>query len=74
MTFAEKLQKYARLLVELGVNSQPGEYLLLDIDAENYALARAIAQTAMERGAADVFIHWSDGQVDRVREIGRAHV
>lgn len=67
MTFAEKLQKYAKLLVELGVNVQPGEYLLLDIDAENFALARAIARAAMERGAADVVIHWSDSQIDRVR-------
>jgi len=67
MTFSEKLAKYARLLVGLGVNVQPGQYLLLDIDAENYPLARALTREAMERGAADVIIHWSDMQQDHDR-------
>lgn len=67
MDFAEKLKKYARLLVGLGVNLQKGQYLLLDIDAENYQLARAISHEAMERGAADVIVHWSDAMLDHDR-------
>ena len=36
LTFEEKLAKYAELLIGLGVNLQKGQYLLLDIDAENF--------------------------------------
>lgn len=67
MNHEAKLEKYARLLVGLGVNLQKGQYLLLDIDAENYELARVITREAMARGAADVVIHWSDWGVDRER-------
>lgn len=67
MTFEEKLKKYADLLVGLGVNLQKGQYLLLDIDAENYPLARAISRSAMQRGAKDVIVHWSDCCMDRDR-------
>lgn len=67
MTFEEKLKKYADLLVGLGVNLQKGQYLLLDIDAENYLLARAISRSAMQRGAKDVIVHWSDCCMDRDR-------
>lgn len=69
MTFQEKLEKFARLLVELGVNLQKGQYLLLDIDAENYVLARAIAEAALSRGAADVIVHWSEPYIDRSRAV-----
>ena len=69
MDFHTQLQQYARLLVGLGVNLQKGQYLLLDIDAENYELARAIGYEAMERGAADVIVHWSDPHLDRARAL-----
>ena len=67
MTFQEKLKKFAYLLVGLGVNLQKGQYLLLDIDVENYDLARAITEEAMQKGAADVIVHWSDPHMDRSR-------
>lgn len=67
MNFEEKLRKYAHLLVAFGVNLQKGQYLLLDIEAENYALARLIAEEAMKKGAADVIIHWSDAVIDGTR-------
>ena len=57
LTFEEKLAKYAELLIGLGVNLQKGQYLLLDIDAENYPLARALSHEAFQRGAKDVIIH-----------------
>ena len=60
LTFEEKLAKYAELLIGLGVNLQKGQYLLLDIDAENYPLARALSHEAFQRGAKDVIIHWAE--------------
>ncbi len=67
LTFEEKLAKYAALLIGLGVNIQKGQYLLLDIDAENYRLARALSHEAFRRGAKDVIIHWAEPYVDRDR-------
>ena len=64
LTFEEKLAKYAELLIGLGVNLQKGQYLLLDIDAENYPLARALSHEAFQRGAKDVIIHWAEPYVD----------
>lgn len=69
LTFEEKLAKYAELLIGLGVNLQKGQYLLLDIDAENYPLARALSHEAFQRGAKDVIIHWAEPYVDRERAL-----
>lgn len=69
LTFEEKLAKYAELLIGLGVNLQKGQYLLLDIDAENYPLARALSHEAFQRGAKDVVIHWAEPYVDRERAL-----
>ena len=63
------LAKYAELLIGLGVNLQKGQYLLLDIDAENYPLARALSHEAFQRGAKDVIIHWAEPYVDRERAL-----
>lgn len=69
LTFEEKLAKYAELLIGLGVNLQKGQYLLLDIDAENYPLARALSHEAFQRGAKDVVIHWAEPYVDLERAL-----
>ena len=73
MTFQEKIKKFADLLVRLGVNLQKGQYLLLDIDVENYVFAEAIADAALSRGAADVIVHWSDPCMDRSRALHGVH-
>lgn len=65
MTHTQLLNKYAQLLIGLGINLQKGDYLLLDIDVENYELAREITDVAMKRGAKDVIIHYSDPFVER---------
>lgn len=63
----EYIQKYAELLVELGVALQKGEYLILEADSENYGLVRAITEAAMKRGAKDVIVFLRDAYADKYR-------
>ena len=67
MTRQEMLDRYAHLLVDLGVALQPGEYLILEGDAESYELIRAVTKRAMEKGARDVLVFLRDAWADKYR-------
>lgn len=51
MTFAEKQEQYAKLLVKLGVNIQPEQELVVRCAAEAAPFARLVAKEAYEAGA-----------------------
>ena len=58
--FEEKLQKYAELIVKVGVNVQPGQEVVLYINVEQQQLAHLIVKEAYKAGAGKVMIKWSD--------------
>ena len=58
--FEEKLQKYAELIVKVGVNVQPGQEVVLYINVEQQHLAHLIIKEAYKAGAGKVMIKWSD--------------
>lgn len=58
--FEEKLQKYAELIVKVGVNVQPGQEVVLYITVEQQHLAHLIVKEAYKAGAGKVMIKWSD--------------
>lgn len=58
--FKEKLQKYAELIVKVGVNVQPGQEVVLYINVEQQHLAHLIVKEAYKAGAGKVMIKWSD--------------
>lgn len=58
--FEEKLQKYAELIVKVGVNVQPGQEVVLYINVEQQHLAHLIVKEAYKAGAGKVMIKWSD--------------
>lgn len=66
-TFDENLKKYAKLIVEVGVNVQPGQNVVVNTQVESAPLARLIASYAFEAGANDVIINWSDSEVTALR-------
>lgn len=66
-TFEEKLQEYARLLVSVGINLQPGQALNLRSDVDCAPLARLCAEYAYKLGAKDVFNDWRDDTMTRLR-------
>lgn len=67
MDMEKKLQEYARLLVEVGVNVQKGQTLVLFCPVEHAAFARLCADAAYDCGAKDVVNVWSDDYMTRQR-------
>ena len=67
MTPEERLERYARLTVEVGLNLGPGQTLWLHANPEHAPLARAVARIAYELGAHYVEVEYHDAHVRRAR-------
>ena len=67
VTSDDRLDKYARLAVEVGVNLAPGQLLRVAAHPEHTPLARAIARVAYEVGASFVEVVYPDPHVRRAR-------
>lgn len=65
--FEEKLYEYAHLLVEVGINIQPGQTPRIAGPVECAPLVRLCAEAALDAGARDVIIDWSDDFITRQR-------
>jgi aminopeptidase len=63
----ERLHRYARLAVEVGVNLQPGQLLRVTGHPDHLLLAREIAKVGYEAGARYVEVVLSDPHVQRAR-------
>lgn len=66
-TFNKNLVKYASLAVEVGVNIQPGQKLYIAASTDSVELVRLITKKAYEVGANQVFVDFSDDEVNRLR-------
>lgn len=64
-TFMENLEKYAQLIVEVGVNVQKGHTLVLSIAVDQAPLARLITKKAYQLGAAEVVLQWTDDKINK---------
>ena len=58
MTFEEKLQAYAELTVKIGVNIQPGQYLLVNTSVDALDFARIVVKEAYKAGAGRVHVNF----------------
>lgn len=67
MTPEERLERYARLAVEVGANVGEGQVVWVSALPEHAALARAVARIAYEQGARYVDVDYSDQHVRRAR-------
>ena len=63
--FAHLLEKYARLVVRVGVNVQPGQEVVINAVPEQADAARAIADEAYRVGASRVSIQYDDPFLQR---------
>jgi len=61
----ERLEAYARLVVEVGLNLQPGQLLAISARLEHAPLARAVARAAYAAQARYVDVLYADPQVQR---------
>lgn len=65
--FQEKLRQYARLLIQVGVNVQPGQTVVIRSPVECAPLVRLCAEQAYQCGCREVVVDWRDDDLDRQR-------
>lgn len=63
--FNENLEKYARLIVETGVNVEKNHTVVLQINVDQAPLARLITKEAYRLGAAEVIVQWTDDVIQK---------
>ena len=63
--FAEKLEEYARLLTEVGLNSAPGQTVALNCPVDCAELGRKCVEALYDQGVREVLMTWTDDFVTR---------
>lgn len=66
-SFESMLDKYAELVVKVGVNIQKGQVLIVNAPMETLELTRLIVAKAYEAGAKYVIVEWDDDEITRIR-------
>ncbi len=67
INFQEKLERYAALAVEVGVNVQPGQTLVVTASISSAPFVRMVVKKAYEVGAKNVHVEWNDDVVTRTK-------
>lgn len=65
--FDKLLEKYAELVVKVGVNIQPRQVLIVQSPLETVQFTRLIVSKAYEAGAKYVQVEWDDEMISRIR-------
>ena len=73
--FERNLEKYAQVIVKVGLNVQPGQRLMIGapffgtdgVPLEAYPLVRQIVTAAYQAGAKYVGVNWDDEELQRIR-------
>ncbi len=65
--FAEKLESYARLTIEIGVNLQKGQHLVVNAPVNTKEFVREVVRAAYDAGAGFVHVEWEDETVGLVK-------
>lgn len=66
-SFNEKLNEYAKLCVNVGINLQSGEPLVINAPIEGADFVRLVAKNAYELGASDVHVNWNDETLTKLK-------
>lgn len=61
------LEKYARLIVKIGVNIQKNQILVITAPVENHLFVEKIAEMAYLEGAREVIPNWIDERLERTK-------
>ncbi|MBD8499438.1 aminopeptidase [Paenibacillus arenosi] len=65
--FEQNLEKYAELIVKVGINVQQGQEVVVNSTLESAPLARLVAAKAYEAGASNVHVEWTDEMLSRLK-------
>jgi aminopeptidase len=64
----EMLEKYAELIVKVGLNLQEGQRLFVMAEMDTAPLVRAVTAKAYQNGAPYVMVLWEDEELKRIRQ------
>jgi aminopeptidase len=65
MSDRTRVQRYAELVVRVGLNVQRGQTVLVRADVDHAEVARAVVEQAYVAGASSVVVDWTDAHVRR---------
>ncbi|MCP8615802.1 aminopeptidase [Salirhabdus salicampi] len=65
--FQNNLEKYAELVVRMGVNLQESQTLMINAPTEAVDFVRVVAKKAYQLGAKDVHMNWMDEELTRLK-------
>ncbi|AND84765.1 aminopeptidase [Clostridium tyrobutyricum] len=63
------LEKYAKVIVEIGINIQDNQILVINSPIECAEFTRMISEVAYKKGARDVVVNWSDEKFAKIKYI-----
>lgn len=67
MDFETNLQRYAEVVIKIGINVQPGQRVLITPWVENAEFVRVLTEQAYKAGASFVDVLWEDEQLRLTR-------
>ena len=67
MNLQDKIQSYAKLIVQRGVALNKGQELVILAPIELADFARTIAKEGWKNGASDVILVWRDDEITKLR-------
>ena len=67
LSYNEKLQQYAELLVKIGMNVQPKQPVFIGSSVDAIDLTRLIVEESYKAGASDVKVNYSDSKLNRLK-------
>lgn len=67
MEFERNLERYAEVIIKIGVNVQPGQRVLITPWVENADFVRVLTEQAYKAGASFVDVLWEDEQLRLTR-------
>ncbi|MCH4503818.1 aminopeptidase [Staphylococcus haemolyticus] len=67
LSYNEKLQQYAELLVKIGMNVQPKQPVFIRSSVDAIDLTRLIVEESYKAGASDVKVNYSDSKLNRLK-------
>ena len=68
----QRYEKYAKLLIDVGINVQQGQTLVIRCPVEKAWFARMLVSEAYKAGAREVVMRWGDQEISRQRYLHAA--
>ena len=67
------IDKYAYLLVRVGLDVQPGQKVIIECPVEAHDFARTITKIAYQEQAGEVVVHYTDAVLNKTNALNRSY-